>query len=243
MNQPNKKESLLSQRGQMALVGVGLWLLLALWSIAAFWEHIDGLKVAYPAVTKLGATAGEAALLALVLWHCFNKHINVRKWSLIFSLILAPAILVHAGVLRGMSEAQAVQVDAEKRLEETLTKMSKEQMAGASGKWKSKTQQEIAKKAQEEVANTVKASADKVKDSSILPRWYIDGWMYSVLFILSLISVAPVFWMMANKQDIDENFDGIADHLQRSVALVQPENPFPHEFDASNDVGKPQSHR
>jgi hypothetical protein len=204
-----KKESLLSQRGQIAFFCISLWLLLALWSIAAFWEHIDTLKVTYPTITKLGAASGEVALLALVLWHCFNKHMNVRKWSAIFGFLLGAAILVHAGALRGMGEARSVQIDTEKRLEEQLTRMSKDQMQNT------RRRVEVAQTAQKELADTVRAGADKVKDTSILPRWYLDGWMYSVLFILSLGCVSIVGSMMRNKEDVDENFDGVADHLQK----------------------------
>ena len=210
-----QKHSLLTQRGQMALVGLSLWALLAMWSLAAFWQHIDELKPTYPLITKLGAGAGEVALLALILWHCFNKHIGVRKWSLIFSLILSAGILVHAGALRGMAEAQTVQVDAEKRLEDGLTRMSKEQMG------QTKRRADVAKSAQKELADTVRAGNDKVKNSSILPRWYVDGWMYSVLFIMSLVAVGAVTWMLTNRHDIDANFDGIPDRLQEPNVLAK----------------------
>jgi len=214
-----RKQSLISLRGQMAAVGVVLWFLLALWSIAAFWQHIDELKPTYPNITKLGAIAGEVALLALVLWHCFSKHIGVRFWALILSFVLSAAILVHAGALRGMAEAQTVQVDAEKRLEEKLTKMSKEQMAAASGKFRSRTQERVAVEAQKEVAATVKGSADKVKDSSVLPRWYLDGWMYSALFLLSLACVGIIFALMM-RNDIDADFDGVVDRLQEPIVRM-----------------------
>lgn len=213
----------------MAAVGIVLWFLLALWSLAAFWQHIDELNPKYPNVTKAGACAGEVALLALVLWHCFSKHIGVRFWSLIFSFVLSGAILVHAGALRGMAEAQTVQVDAEKRLEEQLTKMSKEQMGAARGKFRSKTQQEVAKKAQEELAATVKGTADKVKDSSILPRWYLDGWMYSALFLLALACVGIVFALMM-RRDIDADYDGVADHLQTSHSNRAPGLPYARDM-------------
>jgi len=200
----------------MAAVGVVLWFLLALWSIAAFWQHIDELKPTYPNITKLGAIAGEVALLALVLWHCFSKHIGVRFWALILSFVLSAAILVHAGALRGMAEVQTTQENTEKRLKELLDDTSKKQMQAATGKWKSKTQQEIAKKTQEEIAATVKGSADKVKDSSVLPRWYLDGWMYSALFLLSLACVGIIFALMM-RNDIDADFDGVVDRLQEPI--------------------------
>ena len=193
----------------MALVGVVLWALLAFWSVAAFWQHIDEFKPTYPWLTKMGAVAGEVALLALVLWHCFNAHINVRKWSLIFSLLLSAGILIHAGALRGMNEAQIVQMDAEKRLKESLTEMSTEQMKGT------KRKADVARSAQKELADTVRAGTETVKGKSILPLWYLNGWMYSVLFLMSLLAVGAITWMLTNKQDIDENFDGIPDRLQQ----------------------------
>src|SRR5262245_4411629 len=211
-----QRQNFINQRGQMAVVGIVLWFLLAAWSLAAFWQHIDELGATYPKASKLGAMAGEVALLALIWWHCFSKHINVRKWALIFSVALSAAILTHAGALRGMREAKTIQVDAETRLEEKLTRMSKEQMGAARGKWKSKTQQEIATKAQKEVAAAVQGSDDKVKASSILPRWYLDGWMYSVLFILSLAFVGATFWLMMNREDVDANYDGIPESLQQA---------------------------
>lgn len=222
------QNAFLTRRAQMAFVGIGLWFFLALWSLSAFWEHIEQLGVKYPAATKAGAMAGELAILALILWHCFDKHIGVRRWSLIFAVVLSGAMLVHAGALRGMAEAQTAQIEAEKRLKETLTEMSKAQMGSASGRFKSRTQQEIAIKAQEELAATVKAGADKIKDSSILPRWYLDGWMYSLLFILSLISVGIVSMLMMGN-DVDANFNGVVDSQET-------------EFPKSIYVGKSQDH-
>jgi hypothetical protein len=210
----------LGRRAQMAFVGLGLWLLLALWSLSAFWHHIDGLNESYRLAAKCGAMAGEFALLSLVVWHCFDKHIGVRRWSLIFSFLLGSVIIIHAGALRGLAEATAVQIDAEKRLAETLTKMSKEQMESTRRK------ADVAKGAQKEVADTVRSGADKVKDSSTLPRWYLDGWMYSVIFILSLALVGVIFLLMMNKDDIDVNFDGIPDRLQREI--------FPDEIEVEN---------
>lgn len=222
-HQPN---SFLTRRAQMAFVGVGLWLLLALWSISAFWRHIDELGETYQIAAKCGAMAGEFALLALVLWHCFDKHLGVRRWSLIFAFILSAVILVHAGALRGMAEAQTVQIEAEKRLTEQLTEMSKEQ-AGAiksvdTGTQKERLaknreavrqQAEIAKAAQNEVAQTVRSGPDRVKDSSALPRWYLDGWMYSILFIVSMAFVGVIFLLMM-RRDVDANFDGQIDRAE-----------------------------
>ncbi|MGE0128063.1 MAG: hypothetical protein AB7U82_08285 [Blastocatellales bacterium] len=222
----------LSARAQMAIVGVGLWLLLALWSLSAFWQHIDDLGASYRLASHCGAMGGEFALLALVLFHCFNKHIGVRRWSLIFGFILASVILIHAGALRGASEAKTARLDTEKRLTEALTHVSNDQSANlaetnaqiAAGRRqrerlaladKSNAQQgEIAKAAQEKIAAEITATDEKVKDASILPRWYLDGWCYSVLFILSLLFISITFLLMMNNEDIDTNFDGKPDKDQ-----------------------------
>jgi hypothetical protein len=223
--QPNQKQ-FLSRRAQMAFVGVGLWLLLALWSISAFWQHIDELGATYQFAAKCGAMAGEFALLALVLWHCFDKHLGVRRWALILSFALASVILIHAGALRGINEAAAAQIGIEKRMAEQLAEMSKKQAAGitasdtgtqrerlAKNRAALAQQAEVAKAAQKEVAATIAGSVGTVKDSSILPRWYLDGWMYSLLFILSLAFVGAIFLLMM-RDDIDSNFDGIPDSQQ-----------------------------
>ncbi len=227
-----KKESLLTQRGQMAFWAIGLWIFLAAWSLSAFWQHIDTLSPTYQWAAKCGAAGGEFALLGFIALHCFNKHIGVRKWSLILGFILAAVVAAHSGALRGLDEAEVKQSDTEKRLEETLTRMSKEQAGDAAQKNailvaqrsqkerlamanKSKAQQEqIAGKAQELAAKEIAARSDKVKNASIFPRWYLDGWMYSVIFILSLGFMAFVFSRMMNREDVDENFDGVPDREQ-----------------------------
>lgn len=231
----NKRREFLTRRVQMALVGVGLWLLLALWSISAFWQHIDELGATYRLAARCGATAGEFALLALVLWHCFDKHLGVRRWALIFTFLLSGVILIHAGALRGINEAQTAQVGIEKRMAERLTEMSQKQAAAvksvdtgtqrerlAKNRAAVQGQAEIAKNAQKEVASTIAGSVGAVKDSSILPRWYLDGWMYSILFILSLGFVGIIFLLMM-QDDVDANFDGIIDRLQT-------EEEFPREL-------------
>jgi hypothetical protein len=222
----------LGRRAQMAMVGIGLWLLLALWSLSAFWSHIDGLEEHYRLAAKCGAMAGEFALLALLLWHCFDKHLGVRRWSLILGFILAVAILVHAGALRGANEAKTARLAAEARLTESLTRMSGAQataIADANAKsagrinsqrerlalaGKSTAQQaEVAKAAQHQVTAEITASDAKVKDAGILPRWYLDGWCYSVLFILSLAFVGTVFLLMM-RDDVDADYNGIPDALE-----------------------------
>lgn len=255
-NQP-----LMNQRGQMAFVGVVLWGLLAMWSASAFWQHIDALGADYRLMAKCGAVSSEFALLALVIWHCYDKHIGVRRWSVIFAFILAGVILIHAGALRGASEAKTARLETEKRLAETLTQMSSEQAASVADAnaraaanrsqrerlavaGKSTAQQsEIAKAAQKKIAEEIIASDEKVKDESILPRWYLDGWCYSVLFILSLGLVSIVFWLKMNREDIDANFDGIPDKQQWSDSQwlnYKPEFPSEAEFESRPTGPLPQ---
>ncbi len=220
------KELLMTRRGWMFLVGFILWLLLVFWTGSAFWHHIDQLGESYKNAAKAGALASEFAVLAFICWHCFDKHIGVRKWSLIFSFALSAVILAHAGALRGINDATATRIAAEKRLSETLTGMSTQQQAGVRGDSTgtqrerlakdraTKAQQaEIAKNAQAEAAKVIAESADKIKEASIFPAWYIEGWMYSLLFIVALAMVSWVFKLMMNS-DIDADFDGKVDDEQ-----------------------------
>lgn len=214
-----KQNSLLTQRAQMFIIAFGFWLGLAFWSISAFWQHVDSLKPTYLWAARIGACSAEFAILAMVFLKCFNKHINVRKWALILGTALIVAVVAHTAGLRGLDEAQSAQVDTEKRLEEQLTRMSKEQMG------QTRRRADVAKSAQKELADTVRAGKETVKSSSIFPRWYLDGWMYGVLFALSAIALSVPLGMMGNRLDVDANFDNIPDHLQQPVAVATEEFP------------------
>jgi hypothetical protein len=211
-----KDHSLLSQRGQMAFWAIGLWVFLASWSLSAFWQHIDTLNPTYQFAAKCGAAGGEFALLTLIVLHCFNKHIGVRKWALILGCVLAAVIVAHSGALRGLGEAEIKQADTEARMQEALTRMSKDQMANTRNRTK------VAASAQELMAKEIANRAEKVKESSIFPRWYLNGWMYSLIFIVSVLSTGFVFSRMMNTEDVDADFNGIPDHLERDQ-----ESPFP----------------
>lgn len=221
-----KNQSLFSRRGGMAFVGIGLWLFMALWTLSAFWQHIDELKATYQFAAKCGAMAGEFAALAFVFWHCFSKHMGVRKWALVFAVLLPSILVAHAGALRGMQESTNAQRSTEDRTREALTKMTQDQAGAIKGdstgtqrerlaknRAALREQAEIAKNAQKEVAATIAASDDKVKDSSIFPRWYLDGWMYSLIFIAALVMVSAIFALMM-RDDIDADFDGVLDREQ-----------------------------
>ena len=208
-----QKHSLLTRRAQMFIIAFGFWIGLAFWSISAFWQHVDSTKPTYLWAARVGACSAEFAILAMVFLKCFNEHINVRKWALYLGTFLIVAVVAHTAGLRGLDEAQTAQVDAEKRLEDGLTRMSKEQMRGT------KQRAKVAESAQKELADTVRAGKETVKQSSIFPRWYLDGWMYGVLFALSAICLAVPLGMMGNRLDIDANFDGVPDRLEEPVKL------------------------
>lgn len=243
-------KELMTQRGQMALMGGGMWLLLAFWSISAFWEHIEELQPTYPNAARMGAMGAEFALLCLLLLHCFNKRIGVRKWALIFTVILGGVVLIHAGALRGMKEATIAQRDTETRMAEALGKMSAQQ-AQAIQSDQSGTQRErlaknraamaqkaeVAKSAQKELAATISKSAETVKSNSILPKWYLDGWMYSALFLVSMLFLAITFAFMM-RDDVDANFDGIVDAHQQPQYYPGP-IPAPATAQHRNPIGFP----
>lgn len=227
----------MSSRTRMALAAGTLWLILAFWSASAFWEHIDQLESAYPVATKIGALASIFVLLALVLFHCFDKHIGVRKWALVFTLILTGLDLIHAGALRGLKEATIAQRDTETRMAEQLSKMSAEQakaiQADQTGTQKERLAKqraalaqkaEVAKSAQEKVAATIAKSSETVKDNSILPKWYLDGWMYSFLFLASSLFLGIIFLLMM-RDDIDADFDGVIDAHQQQYRLAPVPSP------------------
>src|SRR5262245_21272236 len=236
-----ENESLVSQRGQMFLMGSALFICLAAWSLSAFWQHIDTLKPTYKLAAYAGAAGGEVALFLLIILHCFNQHIGVRKWSLILSVGLGAVILAHTGALRGLDEATVKQEQTEDKLQDKLTKMSQDQ-AGAIADTNKKTSQglsqrerlanenkaknaqaEVMKGAQKELANEIKAGTEKIKDTAIFPKWYLDGWMYAVIFIASLASLCFVCSKMMDKEDIDTNFDGIPDKEQQTPQIQTPQ--------------------
>ena len=192
----------------MFLAAFPFWIGLAFWSISAFWQHVDSLKPTYLWAARVGACSAEFVILVMVFLHCFNEHIRVRRWALILGTALTVAVVGHTAGLRGLDEATAKQAETQEKLGEQLTKMSERQMQGT------KRKADVAKGAQKELANAAREGNDKVKDSSIFPRWYLDGWMYGVLFALSAIFLAIPIGMMGNRADIDANFDGIPDKLQ-----------------------------
>lgn len=229
--QKQKERQARAQRASIAVAGFTIWAILAALCIAAFWQHIDSIKPAYPILAKLGAVASEVIVGFMVYWHCFNHHIGVRKTALWLGIFLSSVALVHAGALYGMSEAKQAQLETEKRVKDGLTDMSKEQMGAAKGRRRGETQQELGKNAQKEFADTVKKGDEKVIASSILPAWYLRGGMYAVLFIMGLICMGICVSKMQNNEDIDADFDGRPDHLQQPQPYYQQyQQPYPAQY-------------
>lgn len=210
-----KQNSFLTQRAQMFGAGFGFWALLAFWCISAFWQHVESTKPAYLWPARIGACSAEFVILVMVFLHCFSKHINVRKWALILGTALAVVAVAHTAGLRGLDEATAKQTETQERLSEQLTKMSERQMQGT------KRKADVAKSAQKELADVAREGNEKIKESSIFPRWYLDGWMYGVMFALSALALAVPLGMMGNRLDVDADFDGIVDRLQERVPAPQ----------------------
>jgi hypothetical protein len=218
-----QKEPLLPERTQMFIVFFVTWAFLCAWSLSAFWQHINSFKPEYQTAAKAGACAGEFVLLALIYWKSYSIHLNVRKMSLIFGTVLGLLIIAHTGALRGLDEATVKQAAREDTALDKLGKMSKDQMAGANGRFKSRTQGEIAANAQKLAAETIKNRDETIKSNSYLPRWYLDGAMYSVIFGASLLCLLVVGFMMLNKSDIDRNYNGTPDHLEQPREQQKPQ--------------------
>ncbi len=223
MNQ-SKTKQLMNRRGQMFAIGLIVWILLACWTVSAFWTHINSLNEDYQFAARLGALAAEVIGLGFLYWHCYDPSITIRKWALIFSVILASILVFHSGALRGLRDARIQQTETEQRLKDTLTEMSKEQ-AGSITAGNAQTQRErialerqakqaqteVNKAAQEQVAKEIITGNDKVKDTAIVPRWYLDGWMYGAIFMSAMVMLGILWWKMSDADDVDLNFNNIPD--------------------------------
>lgn len=228
------RKSMMSRRQRIFVFGLLAWLGLAAWTGTAFWQHIDTLQLegSYKWFARGGALTGEVIALCCLWMHCFDTSIMVRKWALVFSFLLASVLGFHSAALWGLKESEVSQRQTEDRLAYKLTEMSKDQAAGiasttsrqAFGKRQKErlamerqarqAQADIAKNAQEQVAKEIISSSEKVKATAIVPRWYLDGWMYWVIFIASFAMLCIIGWVSLTADDIDENYDGIPDREQ-----------------------------
>ena len=233
-----QKKSFLPDRVKMFLGGLGVWGFLCAWSLSAFLQHVDSLKPTYKLAAQAGAGGAEFVLLVFVFFHCFDIHIGVRKWSLWLGAILAAVVVLHAGALRELDEATIAQDDTDKRIVEALTRVSKGQAEdtakatedmtiGRSQKERMAMQArsqaretEIRMKAQDEIAKSLAGRHEAIKNTTWLPRWYINGGMYSAMFILSIFFFAIVCYGKLNSEDVDRNYDDIPDNQQNAQDVV-----------------------
>lgn len=236
-----------SQRWQIFAVGLGIWALLAFWSISVFWAHIDQFADSnFKKGMYVGATASEFVVLVMLFWHCFNIHIGVRRVCIFLGLFLTFAIVIHSAALRGKSDALHEQAIAGQQLAGNLALLSGEQLRQAkeandtalknpnlSRRERNRLQKEgqalaaqITGDAQKNLTQASQEMATKAEEDSMFPPWYLHGWCYAVLFCLAVICVFIPSLMMLNQEDIDRDFDGIPDHQQggasRRVGFTPP---------------------
>lgn len=228
----------------MFLGGFGVWAFLAAWSLSAFWQHIDSLKPTYKFAAQSGACGAEFVLLVMVFYHCFDVHINVRKWSLLLGAALGVLVLLHAGALRGLDDAAIAQDDTEKRIKEAINEATTKQIEDAARVNKENStglrqrerlamdaklkaaQTELQKSAQAEIVKTIAGRSEAIKSTSWLPKWYLNGGMYAVMFIGAIVVFTIVSLGRLNTEDVDRNYDGIPDNQQSLQDLVVGED-FP----------------
>ena len=243
---PKKKpEPFITRRWIIFFLFSGIWLLLAAWTISAFFEHIDTLNPSYKLGAYAGACVGEFAGLWFLYLKSFDHSLTLRRWALILSIALAIVLIVHSGALIGMKEGAQAQAETENVLTEKLGQLSQKQMGAvgdgkkaealtprqqrAQARSESRLKGDIAKNAQKELADTVKGRQESIRESGIFPAWYFKGWMYIVIFVCVLIfsGILAAISHYADVTDIDSNFDGVPDiqeggiveHKGKSYAL------------------------
>lgn len=242
------KRQFMNRRNQMFVIGLIVWLLLACWTISAFWTHIDELGESYQFAARMGAMAVEVIGLGFLFWCCFDKSITVRRWALVFALLLSIILVFHAGALRGIRDAKMQQIETEHRLAQTLTQMSTAQAQAvadankqylAAPAWgtapvsrralinsTTASQTQIANSAQEKIAAEIGAGDRKIKESAIVPLWYLNGWMYAAMFIAGMLMLSILHWQMSTADDLDANYNGVPDRLeQETVRVTAPVEP------------------
>lgn len=197
----------------MFATGLGVLIGLGLFTIPAFWEHLESLKPHYITMAKVGAMVGEFMLFCLLLWHSFSKSMKVRQTALALTGVLTIVILVHAAALWGLKDGSVRQQNKEQELQTKLTAMSEKQMAAANGKYKSKNQREIASSAQKQLADEIKNRDTGIHAASFMPEWYMNGPMYLAIFLMVMLAHIVLAYLQANMdiEDIDADFNGIAD--------------------------------
>jgi hypothetical protein len=227
----NRKEIFLKTRRRMFIFGlIGLFVLAA-WTLSAFWEHIDQLGGNYSLGAKLGAVFGEIIIFDFLWVYCFSRNLKARREALVLGFILTAILAAHAGILRGMHSISIRQTETEDRLQKSSTEMSQKLIGEIKGADDSelnprtrraanaaanKTKEEIAKKALDEVKDEIKNRDQKIISETLAPAWYINGWMYALIFLFASAFAARVNWLHIHidPKDLDEDYDNVPDYLQ-----------------------------
>jgi hypothetical protein len=234
-----ENNSLLSERRQIFAVFFLVWVCLLAWSGSAFWAHLNSLEEEYQNAARLGALTGELVCLAFIWWHSFHKKMGVRKWSLILGGFLAILLVIHSGGVRGLRAARVQQQIFEVGFAQNASKIVKEGTVGAgeaagklleSGARRSDARQvardiaaQVNKNATLQLREMSEKGQETVLSSTFLPRWYIDGWMYSGIFVLSILSLLWIAWIMLTDKRVDANFNGIPDSDETDDHLIEHE--------------------
>ncbi len=195
-----------------------LWVLMACWTLSAFWADIE--KLGGGMGRYVGAMSAEFTILVLIYWHAFDEHISVRQLALILSIALSVCAIIHAGALTGMAVGDAEAATKRKALSEELTSMTNGMVSSETDK---RTRRAAMAAAQRQLVEHVEKEK---KVETLLPEWYTK-WMYTGMFVISVLAFGLVVWVRSEKgdMDIDSNFDGIADREQPHLfpALSQPQ--------------------
>lgn len=222
-----KEQSVLSKRGWLFAAKVIVLVFLAIWSLSAFYEHLDSLKASRGAY--VGAAGTEAIMLILAIFSSFFWKIRTRKEALIFNVILGVFVLFHAGGLRGLMAAELGQRQSEARLAENLNRLTAGQADTAlktqtkqsakigkadAAKNARATIQSANKAAVDSLSEFTKTSHERIADSTIFPRWYVNGGMFSVMFMLGLLFFGRVSYTAITDTDVDRDFDGEVDESE-----------------------------
>jgi len=218
------------------LTGIGV---LALWSLSAFFEHLDELKAS--AMAYWGAAGTEVIMVILAAFACFCWKVRARQEAHILNAIVALVILVHSGGVRGLLSAKTEQTAAESRLAENLNKLTQQTAgtaqslarrqsrtigAGNAAKAAQGTVAQANQQAVNSLAEFTAQTQNRVAESSLFPRWYINGGMFSLMFIVGFLALSRVGYLAHFGQDVDRDFDGTVD-AEEEEEIQQTEIPLP----------------
>lgn len=227
----------------IGLVPIGL---LAVWTVGVLWGHIDGLNSPYSWAMKAGVLATETTILIFLFLHIFHPRARIRLYALAMGVFLSVVAVVHnAGVMkydaahREGSQTISLLGEAMRKNNEAGTAA----IIGASGEQAAQLRQRrapnsanrllqsgqsqaasVIAESNKTLADTALKTGEQAKQSTFLPASYMNGAMYAVLFILSLLTLGGLFWMIeAAEGYADLNGNGIPDKAEYGHPSYDPE--------------------